>query len=91
MWFKPLHLQVGMLRFGLYVEGSCCFDLFRSLIFALSITEILLCEVNIHFPYRFTLIKQFEFYVVNINPQGSLDHRTFHIYYYYEKNTIVST
>ena len=91
MWFKPLHLQVGMLRFGLYVEGSCCFDLFRSLIFALSITEILLCEVNIHFPYRFTPIKQFEFYVVNINPQGSLDHRTFHMYYYYEKNTIVST
>ena len=34
-------------------NGPVAIDLFCSLIFILSITEILLCEVNAHFPGRF--------------------------------------
>ena len=48
---KPPHLQVGVFEFGVYVEGSRRYINF--VIFILSVTEISLCEVNVHFPNQF--------------------------------------
>ena len=44
------------MKFSVYVESPVAIDFFCSLIFALSITEILLCEVDAHFPGRFAPI-----------------------------------
>ena len=56
---KPPHLQVGAftpLQTSLCTyRGPVAIDVFSSLIFTLSVTEIQLCKVNAHFPLDCTI------------------------------------